>query len=78
MVRYRSRIADHTVALSAARTSCIILLVVLGLVGSTGCYSKVVRAKGPGASQYKVEQSDRDNPYFSDLFREEEPIKKVE
>jgi hypothetical protein len=33
-----------------------------GVLG--GCYQKVVRASGPGASEYKIEESDRHNSLF--------------
>jgi hypothetical protein len=46
----------------AART----LLLLLVAVAMTGCYRKVIRASGPGASRYDVEEPTK--PWLSDLF----------
>ncbi|HVZ94214.1 MAG TPA: hypothetical protein VG797_06865 [Phycisphaerales bacterium] len=39
----------------------------MALGALAGCYSKVIRASGPGAWQYKVEESDVDNDAFSNF-----------
>lgn len=47
-----------------------LVLAAAGLAGVSGCYEKVIRASGPGAWQYKVEESNRDNNIFAD-FKDE-------
>ncbi len=42
------------------------ILLLLALVALTGCYRKVIRASGPGASRYDIEQPTK--PWLSDLF----------
>lgn len=44
-------------------TTSLLLLGLLAIViVISGCYSRVVRATGPGASQYKIEQGNLDEP----------------
>ncbi len=52
------------------RTARLVLGVasaIAAAVALPGCYRKVIRAPGPGADQYEIEESDRDNvvlPYL--------------
>ena len=42
------------------------LLLLLVLVALSGCYRKVIRASGPGAYRYDIEEPTK--PWLSDVF----------
>lgn len=56
-----------------------VVATVLGLLVCAslgGCYQKVVRASGPGASEYKIEESDRHNSLFGQWLDPKDNSKK--
>lgn len=52
--------------MKTARTASKALLLLLVLVTLSGCYKKVIRASGPGAARYDIEEPTK--PWLSDWF----------
>ena len=53
-----------------ARSIAVAATASLATIMASGCYEKVIDARGPGAGQYRIEEPDRKRDFIDDWFGE--------